>query len=489
MNIKFYTNLDNYRENIIDAFVEEYGEKWRETITKRYDEVEIYHFITLDGIYKIVEAEDKEIEKLKKKLKKNPKNTEEIINQINKKKKELNSLNNYLKAHANIRHHIFTKHINNFVENNKRFLTIEDQQIWNETKDINKLNNVNIILDYDEIEETFLDLYNPEPECLNYIDILKKGLLESFLFGQITEIENNNDNNFFKIIRKNQKQYQEIMGKKFIEMNISDEDLVSLNEQRYIMIENMLTEYQSHFLGYSYNLAKIKNRNSIFPESLTLNNQQILAYYLPSIIKKKNKFKYAPYISFSPTNENYSQNDHVFIHEITHAINTNPIKISNTMNVLCGFEQIKNNKKQINNETNENKQRNFEFLNEFLNDYIAAKVTKRLHNKDIYIWQYKKNKYVKEIDYQKFHFYVEPLYLKYKDELIEYFMTGNLEKIKQILPDDLEQMAMIANYISKESNKMYKTKKTPLEHYKNIQKCNNKIKRLVKKYHHDINLD
>ena len=68
-------------------------------------------------------------------------------------------------------------------------------------------------------------------------------------------------------------------------------------------------------------------------------------------------------------------------------------------------------------------------------------------------------------------------------------MTGNLEKIKQILPDDLEQMAMIANYISKESNKMYKTKKTPLEHYKNIQKCNSKIKRLVKKYHHDINLD
>ena len=478
MNIKFYTNLDNYREKIIDAFVEEYGEKWRDTITKRYDEVEIYHFITLNGIEQVLNAEIKNLNKERKKLQKN--NNSESEKHFIEKQKQLQSLNKYLIAHDNVRRHIFYKYIYFFIDQNKKFLTLEDQESWTKKRDIDSLKNLNIILSFDPSEETVLDLYSVNNYDINNFKILKNGLLELFLIDT-TKLD---DQQLVEYIEINKKEYEKIIGKSFSETNISTSDIEKLANDRLDMIANIILDYQSHFLGYAYNLCKLYKKNHKYPATLSLNNQSTLAYYAPSIIKKKNKFIYSPYICYSPTSEFYTQNDNTFIHEVTHAINANPLKVSNNLKILTGFEQI-----AINDD-----HRPYELLNEILNDYIANKITKNLHNKGIFIWQKGNHKHSKTTFHAKMHFYVKPLYTKYKQELIEYFMTGNIEKIKNILPDSLDEMTYIAQYIKCEYentlNKINKNYKTDYKHaYKILSKQKRKIKKIVKNYHHDIHLD
>ena len=250
------------------------------------------------------------------------------------------------------------------------------------------------------------------------------------------------------------------------------------------MIKNLLTEYQSYLLGYSFNLCRFSKRKDILLQTLTLDNRSTLAYYMPSIEKIKRKFLYSPYIFFSPTNFSYTQNDHIFMHEITHAINTN---IYNDGRISSGFDEIKKAKKG-----EQTMDRYYVNLNEYLNDYIASRVTQRLHDKGIFIWQNHENKRIRAIDYQKFHFYVEPLYLKYKKELIEYFMTGNLEKIKQILPDDLDELAKIANIITDKFYQTFEKQNANLnfqKYYRLLHTNNTETKKFVKEYHHNIKLD
>lgn len=489
VNIKFYTDIAKYRDSIIDAFTEEYGEKYRDTITKRYDELEFYHYLIPGGLEDVYRQEVKQLERLKKKINGHESEVKnrELVQKYNQLLDELISLEKYLYYHDLVKEHVFFKHINAFIDRNQKYLTEEDQKKWQETHNFFDLEHGEILLTILDVNYRDLSYYNNHLYEDRISNFLPNGLLESFLFGKVKE--NQCENSALSMIYEQQRKYEEIMGRTFEEMNITDDDVLKLNQDRLQMIDDLLWDYYSHFLGYSMNLIEYQNKKYIFDMPLSLDVDGLVAFFYPCVRKKGNKFIYSPYIVFPPTTICYLQNDHTYIHEIAHGINTNVEHLSNRFVVNCGLEKFEYYKKKE--KEKETTSRKYECLNEFLNDYLASRVTKHLHQKGIYIWQKEHSSRAKKNNYQKFYCYIEPFYLKYKDAFIDYFMTGNRASLESILPSDLEKMAQLANYIYydyyKKINKI-ENEKDLVKKHRGLTKANQKIKRISHDYHHNIGL-
>lgn len=485
MNVKFYVDLKKYRKDIIDAFVEEYGEKYRDIITKRYDEVDIYHFIEPNGLMKTYQEETNRLKVLKKKLK-NSKNMEGLEQKIESLEKELKNLKQYLYYHDLVKKHVFHRHINGFVDKYQNYLTKEDQQSWKEKHDILFLEHLEVILNvtlvhYDQLHLYYVHLY----DMTGYSDFLSAGLLEFFKFGVVSEVSS--EQNRFNEIYYMQQEYYRLMGDVEIPFSI----LEQLELDRENLIEQLLLDYQTHFLGYAYYYAKQENKNDYFDNRLVLKTIGESAYYIPTACKKKKKFVYAPYISFNPALGASHTMDQIFIHELTHAINAYPIKISNHLKVASGFvvlEYWKDKKKQKSLHQEE------EYLDEILNDYIASKITKRLHEKGIYIWQketepsiFKKQQ--KLYPYSELFHFIKPLWENYKESILDYFMNGNRDQFMKQLPCDFSMLSLVARQLWSERYAIYQYSfKNTTSSYHKINTLNKKLKKSIEEYHKELGI-
>ena len=485
MNINYYVDIQKYREAIIDAFVEEYGEQYRNIITKRYDEIEVFHFINPGGLEEIYCQELKQYYRLKKKYRNHQ--DEKIQRKIEDLKQELIKLEYFLDDHDAMKEFVFAKHVNHFIEQNKHYLTLQDQIIWEESHDYRMLKHGEILFHGKKEHCTRLYDYCLFGEELKNSGFLASGLLENFLFGIITEEPDRNNPLYF--VYQNQKKYEKLVGKVFAKMNIKNEDLLNIYFSRIDMIDHLIADYTSHFVGYATAMTKYINNRYVFHSPFPLENEYTLAAYYPNVRKSGQKFIYSPYICFSPTTMAYRQNDHTFIHEYTHGINTRVAHLSNHLTVYCGLEKLDYDKKDYTKETSERK---YEYLNEFLNDYIASKVTKRLHDKGIYIWQKEKDLNIITNSYQRFYFYIEPFYQKYKDYFLAYFMLGDPQVFTKISPSDFNQMAEIADMIYHEYydtiTEIYEKKAADKIKYRQLNHLNKKIKKIGQDYHKKMGL-
>ena len=478
MNINFKADINEYRDVIINAFVSEYGEQYRDTITKRFDEINFFTFITLDGLIELEALEKKELMKIKKKIRKTTGDNSDLLQKYDEKLELLEKITTFLDKHYQLRHKILYKHINSFIENNKHYLTTEDQIIWNNTHDLEKLKNLDALIIFDSTIEYSLDIFVSHKVYGNHYHMMPSGLIEYFILDKDNE-------NIKELVEQGIKEYAKIMNKNIDEIEVDIEDIKHINQERHKLIDDILNEYESCFTSYSLNKAKLEKRKSISTEYLNLYNHDTLAFFMPAIVKKGNKFIYSPYISYSPTNGYYNYNDLTFIHEITHAINTNPIKLSNNFKFFCGLE-LQQQRHKENPPYFHNKE--IEVLDEVLNDYIANKITQKLHEQNIYIWQKRKVNSKYKIWHQEFYFLVEPLYNQYKKELIAFFMTGNLKELKEPLSSQIDDLALLANKLLEEYETITDkpTSDYFVNNYKKISRVKKSIKNKAKKYYASI---
>ena len=234
------------------------------------------------------------------------------------------------------------------------------------------------------------------------------------------------------------------LGNKYIEYKRSEEAkkltpsittveiLTKLREKLYI---KMKTEYYQ-------TLPEYQNNREII-DSLDLLDQDdgynVYAYEgnltttIPNIKMINNQYQiFSLVLIYLGTAQEYI--DHFIIHELNHAIETS-LKSFDGKNyqIIAGWEIFTGNIQEIPDQENyyfEEEKREYELLNETINEMISQEITNILFSSDNYIFNNSENAQIENgTNYEHTIFLVKEFYETYKQVIIDSRTTGNIQII------------------------------------------------------------
>lgn len=126
--------------------------------------------------------------------------------------------------------------------------------------------------------------------------------------------------------------------------------------------------------------------------------------------------------------------DSALIHELNHAYELCIQNVSeNKYEMTCGWDILTgkiNNNRSLEGTHGEREKRDYELLNEIINELIAQEISEILSQNDIYIFNTKEDKKIKGgTGYEKTLFLVRDFYENYKREIIESRKSGDMSKL------------------------------------------------------------
>ena len=413
MNLVYSTDINKYRDDIINAFVDYYGEKYRKIITKRYNNTNFYIFHNPTSLDQYIEYEYEH-------------------NYHVKPDDELIRYNNYLDYYYKFLAKVHDKYMNQFVKDNIDLLPKSDQKEFS-GHNYSSLKHIDLIIDPYSFDDYYFSFYN-DIDFKRYFDNFGNiDTYATYIFGG----------------GKIEESYLKCNEKKNIK-RIDKDRVLKLYMSRIKMI-NDISRYMTSFSFSQSKCNYDKSKKGTINKPLLV-SRNINAYFMANekIIKHKNgkvTYKEERDIYYCPENSLFDMQDESLIHEIAHAINTTYDHKTNLLESITGtcYDRL-----DIANNCDEESS----LLDEIINDKIAQDITDKLHDKGIYIFQ--KTEITKHKDrsfYAQFIPAIEPYFNKNKDLLIETFMTGNLDLVR---PGELEELKnnKFSNRIDSEYGKL-----------------------------------
>lgn len=302
-------------------------------------------------------------------------------------------------------------------------------------------------IEYNNIIEAIQQEKNIKTQNL-YLNIdLSEALIESFneKYNSLLEIDNKDIQEYIETSRilyfkklgfYYGDNYIQYMNKKEIKKIIPSiktiEILTKIREKLYI---EMLKEYYESLPEYQNNRKIIDSLDLLDKDD----GYNIYAYEgrktmeVPNIKKINNQYQiFSLVLIYLDSDENYI--DHFIIHELNHVIEST-LKSFDKKNyqMISGWEEFKGNVQEILDSENyyfEEDKREYELLNETINEMISQEITNILFLTDNYIFNTSENAQINNgTNYEHTIFLVKEFYETYKQTIIDSRNTGNIQLI------------------------------------------------------------
>ncbi len=444
-------NIEDNKKDIIDAYVEVYGEEYKDIITKRISNQNI-----------LISVSNKNLNKLIRSLKKNKLNDLNIdfyksfikdidFDELRPRKDNEEEYTEFLPTLffdgdedledeidnpyyksilRNIDSPAYTKcqkELKDFLEKINLFKEqLSSKENQKKNKDIEEKYNKKLN------EEIIKILPKEISECINTdeivtifsterLDCFSKDNLKAKREGKISQLEfNNYIDMYFKIF--DFKKLDKTNLKKYIpNPSIIDE----IQELR----NKMQIEYQKEILLEN---PFVKN-NTLLQELIEENTEKICLPLFYDRVCQLNMEKdgHIEKLIVMPLSSQYEQNqDITLIHELGHSLSTNEegiVGIENS-NIMGNIQ---------NNSINKDK-RQYEILNEVITDVFAYRANKVMQEKGIFIFEDQSTSldYNSEKDYNQFIDYVLPLFDLIEPEIKKSMITGDQSYIREKISDE-----------------------------------------------------
>lgn len=483
---------------IIEAFVDYYGEEMREKITDKFNNVTILQTITPKQIEKICEDIPTEFEKqTREKIKDilNLNSTSEIDNYISnglteEEKTKIMPLYKdmiFLRSHANKYIQALTMPIEKINEINlenslnsfKGLLNIEKEQyqtyfntlICREKEMfpphlqdyIDKIEYLNKQVDENNIDvDEFYNKLNELEQNDKRLEEIKQmigdfdgndGLIDSFSSeaNEILKGENtpkwqkkqilHNRTEYLKLFEKSMGNIDmDDMGKILPTSDEADKFLLYKGEYNYAATKSIYLKMSLH----QKNLEIIENN---FPDSEEeyvdiIRDKNSLGCCIPELTKKDDKY-FDHGLIFLNKGEKIENLDETLIHELNHWLEINidiPFSEDDCIyNATSGWSMMSGQVIGVDiDEEDEYEYQEeedpYELFDENINDQIAREITKKLHDKDTYIFSHKDHMDLENpIYYQNYDFLTRNFFEQYKDEIIKSRQAGSFKYLDYIL--------------------------------------------------------
>lgn len=204
------------------------------------------------------------------------------------------------------------------------------------------------------------------------------------------------------------------------------ENLAEQEKREYI---TSTTEYQSQ-LKEIEKLGLIDKNISYSYSGLS----NLIACINPNIIKKDGEFRLYNLLLFSGRNlSDYF--DKTLLHELNHLIETELINADNEYYIVRSGWDILNCK--INNETENDEKREFEYLNEIINELLCQEVTKIMHDDGVYLFDDKDTSRIKGgTSYERCRVLVRDFFDEFKDVIKYSRITGDMDSLYNVIGQD-----------------------------------------------------
>ena len=302
-------------------------------------------------------------------------------------------------------------------------------------------------IEYNNILEAFQQEKDTTTQNL-YLNIdLSEALIESFneKYNSLLEIDNKYIQEYIETSRilyfkklgiDYGDKYIQYINKKEIKKAIPSiktiEILTKIREKLYI---EMLKEYYESLPEYQNNRKIIDSLDLLDKDD----GYNIYAYEgrktmeVPNIKKVNNQYQMFPLVLiYLDSDENYI--DHFIIHELNHVIEST-LKSFDEKNyqMISGWEEIKGNIQETLDSENyyfEENKREYELLNETINEMISQEITSILFKSNNYIFNTSENALIKDgTNYEHTIFLVKEFYEIYKQIILDSRWNGNIELI------------------------------------------------------------
>lgn len=270
--------------------------------------------------------------------------------------------------------------------------------------------------------ESFAEKYD---KLLENSDKETKECIQNLRMLYFKKIGLNLGDNYIEYIKNNEPK-KLVPSKKTIEL------LTRLREKLYI---EMKTEYYRSLPEYQINREIIDSLELLDKDD----GYNVYAYEgnltttIPNIKIINNQYKiFSLVLLYLGTTEEYI--DHFIIHELNHAIETS-LKSFDGKNyqIIAGWEIFTGNIQEIPDQENyyfEEGKREYELLNETINEMISQEITNILFSSNNYIINNSENALIKNgTNYEHTKFIVEEFYETYKQAIIDSRNNGNIQII------------------------------------------------------------
>jgi len=236
---------------------------------------------------------------------------------------------------------------------------------------------------------------------------------------------------------------------KVIPLIPSQEKVKEVIEKRENAYTELMNEYYTSLEEYKINRQRIEQLGLINKnDSYNANSYENNGTFIDTNIKKVGD-EYVLYsilcMSMEIFNDEYF--DHYLIHELNHVYEAQLLNVNeNSYTTTSGWDVAE---EKINDRIMENvelkvndEKRNYELLNEIINEYLAQEISQLMHDEGVYIFNTPENAKVKGgTGYEEYGVLVKEFYNTFKEDIIESRKRGNIsilfEKVGQ---ENLEEL-------------------------------------------------
>ncbi len=476
---------------IIEAFVDYYGEEMREKITDKFKNVTILQQITPKQIQKNCENISSEFEKQTLEQIKNILNLNSVLelpdyisNGITDEEKEqirplyknlvffqghinkyiqaltlpiekINEINlegplNDIKGLLNIEKDVYQVYFNDLIRREKEMFPPHLQE------HINKIEYLNHQLDEKKINiDEFYNKLNELEQTDNLKEIKQmigdfdgnEGLIDSFSTEANEKLQDKNASKWQKKqILQNRKKYLELFEKDMGNLDLDDMKKVlpePLEADKFLLYKqeyefSAKTNIYSQIPIHQKNLEIIKNNFPDFAEEdyiEMVSNENNLGSCMAELTNKNNQYFKHGLIVISK-GENLENLDDTLIHELNHWLEINiDIPLDENAKFYSGTSgwvtiggQIIDEDFEENLENQETEEDPYVLLDENINDQIARAITKKMHDKGTYIFSHKDHVNLsKNSYYQNYDFLTKDFFDEFKEEIIKSRQVGSFK--------------------------------------------------------------
>ena len=476
---------------IIEAFVDYYGEEMREKITDKFNNVTILQQITPKQIQKNCENISSEFEKQTLEQIKNILNLNSVLelpdyisNGITDEEKEqirplyknlvffqghinkyiqaltlpiekINEINlegplNDIKGLLNIEKDVYQVYFNDLIRREKEMFPPHLQE------HINKIEYLNHQLDEKKINiDEFYNKLNELEQTDNLKEIKQmigdfdgnEGLIDSFSTEANEKLQDKNASKWQKKqILQNRKKYLELFEKDMGNLDLDDMKKVlpePLEADKFLLYKqeyefSAKTNIYSQIPIHQKNLEIIKNNFPDFAEEdyiEMVSNENNLGSCMAELTNKNNQYFKHGLIVISK-GENLENLDDTLIHELNHWLEINiDIPLDENAKFYSGTSgwvtiggQIIDEDFEENLENQETEEDPYVLLDENINDQIARAITKKMHDKGTYIFSHKDHVNLsKNSYYQNYDFLTKDFFDEFKEEIIKSRQVGSFK--------------------------------------------------------------
>ncbi len=211
--------------------------------------------------------------------------------------------------------------------------------------------------------------------------------------------------------------------------------ITKLEETRKKLIQEFNHMIYSTLSTHQELRRRVEDRNLLdkddsIDERLYLLGQTFIS---PNITNRNGRAELSPLLIINFDNIYENSLDHNIIHEINHLIELSLLDYNETIyTTSCGWEIITSNlgSKKDFDQSKKRELRDYELMNEIINEKIAQEISSQMHEEKIFIFDDpEKSKYKNQTSYEYYNFLIEDFYHEFKKEILESRIDGRINII------------------------------------------------------------